>query len=579
MSEIKNVFEHQRFRLRTPDGESVSKSFRQLMTEPDAPYAMNYAQAFYDVAALNLLSFLAQIAFEPESAGALVEHLESPMSESEFEAGIAPLRSRCALNGDGPRFMQAPAPFDKKKATGVDVAVFISAKGDRQFLHRADADWAVPLEQAGLFLFARNTFYEGTAGRGYQKGTNGDTPVRVLVTAPAARDTIWLRQSVWLNVLSREQQNQYSGAYARPEFLNEGGFDGLFWSDPPTDDVAAGASTLRAGLGWMSAYHWLWYEEAHGVCPLTGEAVTGFVARKASKKSTGIGYGTGGDLDSGTRADRLFRHPNVPNQKRWDRKTKEFVGEAPTMVHRMEGLTSAVGATFFGGRSWSDGAAFVLAPAVDQVYSSGLKDWFFRSGHIPAVTVFGFHMLSGQKNVHGGIEMDTFKLPLVGQNALETAEINEIGSTILHRASTFAEEAGRRLAQAVQRTVGAGVRAEVGDDGAIRINNKLEKPPSVDDPFARDVLRAYWRHVRDHLAQLAGKVANDASSGPSTLISVSDERILQFEEQLIREIKRLYSPVFEHCSTLPRTMPYAFAAKRMLNSALKKIRSFQPEAV
>ena len=249
------------------------------------------------------------------------------------------------------------------------------------------------------------------------------------------------------------------------------------------------------------------------------------------------------------------------------------------MVHRMEGLTSAVGATFFGGRSLNDGAAFVLAPAVDQTYSERLKNWFYDNGTHPMAMVFGFHMLSNQKNVHGGIEMDSFRLPLVGENEPETSAINEIGSDILHKASTFAEEAGRKLAQAVQRTVGAGVRSEIVEDGVIRIKPKLESTPSVDDPFGRDVLAAYWRYVRLRLAQLAARVATDASDGPGALIMVSDERVHEFEEDVIREIRQLYSPVFDHHSTLPRTMPYAFTAKRMLNSALKKIRSFQPEAV
>lgn len=580
MNDIKNVFEHQLFRLRTPDGQSVSKSFKQLMTEPDAPYALDYAQAFYDVAALNLMTFLAQLAFEPENADELVQQLESPMSEEAYKTGVSPLRARCALNGEGPRFMQAPGPFEeKKKASGIDVAVFISAKGDRQFLHRANDEWAVPVDQAGLFLFARNTFFEGTAGRGYQKGTNGDTPVRVYLSWTAEHETMWLRRTIWMNVLSRHQQRQYPGAFADAKSLRDGQYDGLFWERPPIDDIPVGGVTLRAGLGWMSAYHWLWYEDNEGICPLTGEIVSGTVARAASKKSTGIGYGTAGDLESGARADRLFRHPNVPNQKRWDNKTKEFVGEIPTTVQRLEGLAGAIGATFFGGRSASDGAAYVLAPVVDQSYVDVLQKWFLRSRRTPSANVFGFHMLSNQKNVHGGIEQDSFSLPLFGKDPLEIAEINEVASGILYRASTFAEDASRRLAQAVQRTVGAGVRAEVGEDGSIRLKNKLESTPSVEDPFGRDVLATYWRSVRNMLSDLAGVVASDAKDGHAHLSDLSDKRIGDFEEGLIREIRLLYRPVFEQYSTLPRTMPYAHTANRMLNSALKKIRTFQPETV
>ncbi len=109
-----NVFEHQRFRLRTTGVERLEKSFRELLTEPDAPYALDYAQAFYDVAALNLMSSLAQWLFEPADAAELARRLEAPMSAQEFEARVAPWRARFALTGDGPRFMQAHAPFDER---------------------------------------------------------------------------------------------------------------------------------------------------------------------------------------------------------------------------------------------------------------------------------------------------------------------------------------------------------------------------------------------------------------------------------------------------------------------------------
>ena len=567
MTDPLNVFDHQRFRLRTPSGEPVEKSFKQLLTESDAPYVLDYAQAFYDVAALNLLAYLAQVAFEPADADALAERLAAPMSEADFEAAVAPLRGRFALTGDGPRFMQAPEPFDEKKAAGLDVAVFISAKGDRQFLHRADADWAVSPEQAGLFLFARNTFYEGTGGRGYQKGTNGDTPVRVLVTDPAEGDALWLRRTIWLNVLARDRQREYAGAYAEPG----SGYDGFFWADPPNDDVPVGGITLRAGLGWMSAYHWLWYEEGGGICPLTGEHVEGLVARTASKRSTGIGYGSKGDLDSGVRAERLFRHPNVPTEKLYD-KNRNVTGERPFLVQRTEGLTDAIGAAFFGGLSDRGTARYTLAPVVWQLYAEPIQ----ALGLSTHLRVFGFHMLSNQKNVHGGIEQSAFAYTPISPEAPQALLVLDTAANLMGQAADFASGAARALGQAVQRTAGAGVRAEETEDGQIRLK-KLEKTPSVDDPFGRDTLNAFWRAVQRHLVDHAGDIARTAEGGPDAL-SV-DALALQaaWEERIVREARRHYRPVFEHYSTLPRTMPYAHAAQRMLNGTLKKIRSTQPE--
>ncbi|RME60834.1 MAG: type I-E CRISPR-associated protein Cse1/CasA [Caldilineae bacterium] len=593
MPDPMNVFEHQRFRLRTPEGERVEKSFRELLTEPDAPYALDYAQAFYDVAALNLMSFLAQWLFEPADAAELAGRIAAPMTDAEFEARVAPWRERFALTGDGPRFMQAPAPFDEKKAEGLEVAVFISARGDRQFLHRADADWAVSPEQAGLFLFARNTFYEGTGGRGYQKGTNGDTPVRVLVTDPGPDGTLWLRRTIWLNVLSRAQQREYAGAYADPHALRPGDYDGLFWADPPEADVPVGGITLRAGLGWMTAYHWLWYEKGEGICPVTGERVEGLVARKASKKSTGIAYGTKGDVESGARADRLFRHPNVPSEKLYDRKTGDVTGERPFLVQRIEGITEAIGAAFFGGLSDRDRAAYTLAPVVAQLSASPLRRWFLREGRKPGAFVFGFHMLSKQKNVHGGIEQDTFYLPLLGDDPAQRARLMETGARLMHEASVFASKVSEELRKAVRRTQGVdaelkGVngKLKLQEDGPFRLEDKRKnlrdkpnplKNPDGGIPFGRDTLAAFWRAVQGHLIDYAGRIADVAGRGPDAL--VAEETVLKagWEETVIREVWQQYQPVFEHYSTLPRTMPYAHAARKMLYKEISKARSVKPE--
>src|SRR5690606_36746553 len=105
-------------------------------------------------------------------------------------------------------------------------------------------------------------------------------------------------------------------------------------------------------------------------------------------------------------------------------------------------------------------------------------------------------MLSNQKNVHGGIERDSFRLPLLGKSTAETVLLMETAARLVRDASTFASEAARALGQALQRTAGAGVRAEETEDGDIRLK-KLEKTPTVDDPFGRDTLTAFWRRVHD----------------------------------------------------------------------------------
>ncbi len=577
-AETPNAFEDQRFRLRTPSGERVTRSFREIVTEgdPHASYALDYPQAFYNIAALNLLALLAQWAFEPQDAAELAARVEAPLTDAEFERGVGRLRQRFALAGDGPRFMQAPAAGDPKKARPVEEAVLITHAGDKSFLHRADPEWAVGPGQAALFLFTRNTFYEGTGGRGYQKGTNGDTPVRSLVTVPAEGDAIRLRQSLWLNVLSGDRQETYEGEYARPG----DGYDGLFWEAPPEDDVPVGGITLRAGLGWMTAFHWLWTEplDAPAVCVVTGEPLAAgeTAARTLSKWTTGVAYGAKGDLDAGTKADRLFRHPNVPLARVYD-KTGDSVGLRPFLVERTRGLVDAVGGSFFG--ATAAGSRFEPAPAVAQLAEAPL--WSLA---LPVrLSVFGFHMLSNQKNVHGGIETDSFRYtPLVAATEPDTVVVNEQAAEVLYIAGRFAERAARDLNTAVQRAAGLGVRADLdAASGRISVKPKLASTPSVDDPFGADTLGAYWRDVQHALGLFALDVAGAARASsdlvtPAALAAARGDLLGDWEDRIVGLVWHHFRPVYDHHILDARTMPYAAAAHRMLAGALKKHRTMQP---
>lgn len=583
MPDLLNVFEHQRFRLRTPIGEPVEKTFRQLLTEPDAAYALDYAQAFYDVAALNLMAFLAQAAFEPATVEELAGRFAAPMAEADFEEAVAPLRKRFALTGDGPRFMQAPDETWVSGREPIGRAILSThaapneKQDDKRFLSRLDPDWVVSIEQSALFLFARNTFFPGMLG-GHKKGPNGNNPIRVLITDPADGDALWLRRTVWLNVLAREQQREYPGAYADPDALRPGEYNDFFWVNPPRGDIPAGGITLRSALGWMSDYYWLYFEQRSddGVCPLTGRQEDGPVAREMGRKSTRIAYG-----DS---SDSLFRHPNVPIEKLYDAKARDWTGKRPFRVHRTEGLANAIGAVFFGGRSQEDRTAFVLAPAVDQAQAPPLRRAFARAGRQPAALVFGFHMLSNQKNVHGGIEQDTFTLPLLGSTLSETQRLMASASKLMYQAGAVAEKAAQYLRKAVKRAQGVDAELNLREDGSFQLvdkrknlrdkTNPSQNPDGV--PFGRDTLAAFWRAVQHHLVDHAGAIAHAAADGPDALTDQGDALREQWADTVVRDVRRQFEPVFEHYATLPRTMPYAHAALRLLNADLKKLRPTQP---
>jgi hypothetical protein len=564
--ELLNVFEHQLFLLRRPDGTRLKKSFREIVTEPDTAYALDYPQEFFNVDALSLMAYLAQVAFEPETVAELAERVRNPLNDAEFEAVIAPLRTHFLLNGDGPRFMQGPPPLPAAESEPLSVVVMIAPKGERQFLYRPNVEWGIASEQAGLLLFMRNTFYEGTGGRTYQKGVNGDTPVRTMVTIQGGQDTLLLRQSVWLNVLSRSfQRDQYEGDYGQsnePDVYN-----GYFWETPPIDTVPVGKITVRAALGWMTAFHWLHFEEIEGekVCPVTGEPTRGVVAERTSKRSSGIAYGTKSDTETGISSDRFFRHPNVPTHRTYyDKKAEIWRNEQAFLVDRTRGFVNAMGSAFFGATSNDANNSMIVAPVVAQSHSR-----FIRQLTIPLrLLVFGFNMLPKRKrNVHGGYEIDTFRMPLLGVDDMQKSRLqSELARQWINAAANTAEEIGNTLQRTIQIAAGVGVRVKTDEKGAILLV-KVKLKSIEDYDFGRDVLTGYWRDMQRALAEHALYIAEEATDASS----LADFRVQTAWNTVVRRLAQAhFDPIFDRYHVQTRTMPLAFIAQKILHFQLNK---------
>ena len=601
MSDLPNVFEHQRFRVRTPDGARLARSFRELVTataddgtalDPDEALALDYPQEYVNAAALGLLAYLAQVAFEPATARDLADRVRTPLTASEYETAVGPLRAHFRLDGDGPRFMQGrpPAAADVKKATRPLDSMLLGVPAppnhltDKAFLNRPPAGLAVAHEQAALLCFARNTFYEGTGGSGFQKGVNGDTPVRTLLTDPAAGDAVRLRRSLWLNVLTAETQQAYPARYARVG--DAAAYDGLFWETPPGGAVALGRITLRAALGWMSATHWLLFGEtdAPHVCAVTGETISGRLATHVVKQSTGVPYGTKSTKDDdggGENASRLFHHPNVPLQKVRDRKTGEPAGERPYNVDRTRGLADAVGASFF-----ASGREGHVEPAPAVVQLQRYRE-LYREVRAPRLAVFGFHMLSGQKNVHGGFEADTFRFALPDPDGAADADgrMRE-AATLLHDATEYADRAAYALSSAVQMASGAGVRRpdEANEGGRPSVAARPPEARKTTDGrgLLGDAVARFWRAVQrgepgvpapfpDGLHGLVEALARVAGEGDAFNTEAVRAAVLGPWDASVRAwALRAFSDAAAPYRTAPRTLPLVPVAERMLRGALRK---------
>jgi hypothetical protein len=294
------------------------------------------------------------------------------------------------------------------------------------------------------------------------------------------------------------------------------------------------------------------------------------VAPRVTKRSTGIAYGAKADTESDVRADRHFRHPNVPTYKTRNRKTGMYENERAYQVDRTTGLVESLGAAFFGQRAHSDEDGSFVAPAVGQLSADALH----RRGKRARLLVFGFHMLSAKKNVHGGYELDDFVLHLLGRTENEASALNKMARDRMEEAGAFASAVAKALQRALQMTAGAGVRAREHEDGRI-IVEKSEIIRSSDYAFGRDLLADFWRVVQQRLREFATRIAEIAEEGPAGLAQARETLQLWWEDTIAHEAWRLYLPVFGAYSTLPRNMPYAHAARRIFSKALQSARTIQ----
>lgn len=584
-----NVFDHQRFLVRRADGTRTTRSFRELLTattddgrplDPDEPLVLDYPHVFFNVGALGLMMYLVHVAFEPEDGDELVQRLEVPVPMDEFETRIAPLRTRFTIDGSGTsRFMQGPPPEPDAKGKlprPDDVStILLTVRKDNslnkmEWLNRPDTTWTVALDQVPLLLFTRNTFYEAAGGAGYQKGTAGDVPIRTLLLERANDRLVRLRRSVWLNVLHRQfQKDRFPADIA----VDLRGYDGFMWEALPEGDVPTGGTTLRAGLGWMVAYHYLEVteipEDAPATCMVTGHPLTGRAATGVWKRATGIAYGTKGDEDSGTRASRLFRHPNVPTYAVLDKKTGNYGEERQQTVHRTRGLVDTMGAIFFGSEHDGSTVSHRMAPVLEQLYEQygSLKSYARR--HSLMLQVFGFHMVGSMGGKHSGFENDFYRYPVLhGETPSETSYLLRIARELMHKASEQANTVAGLLQRALQETAAVAVEWSADEHGHLSIKRK-EKKTAADFEFGRDTLTAYWTGVGSLVRGFVAQIA-DRATDPATLAAAHTDLLQRWGEDLAALARRLYRPHFDDCSTQPKTMPFAHHAARRFYTTLKK---------
>lgn len=571
-----NVFEHQRFLLRTrpPEGgpgDQLRLSWKEIMTGPDQALRFDYPLEYMNVAALGLCAALTQAVFDPADAEELVGRLMTPLIEDEIEKAIAPLRDAFAIDGKRP-FLQGPEPKRDAKGrldTGSLSEILLTVKkGDKEFLNRPIDEWGVAIDQIPLLLFSRSTFFEKSAGRGYLTGTSGDLEIR---TFPIDRGS--LRRTIWLNVLTRENQTK--------DFIAAGAgsdkdYDSWMWLSPPKGgEVAQGRISLRSGLFWMVANGWIDIREldSERLCIVTGEPIPAGERAGTGVVVTATSIGFGAKVPNAQGVDvrqSFFEHPNGPYKVITPEKTG-IPFTTHLSVEENRGLIGQMGGLFFATGRARKTEAIHIAPIVKQLtdLQGVLEDDHDVEGRDRYdLLCFGFNMLSSKKNVHGGYASELFTYPILGRNLEDREVALDAAEAIVNGAAQITRSIEYALHRAIQRCTMTATDSE-DNDGVVTFKEK-EKINS--SGMMNDATAELWSNAGDELRLLLIEI--DKLKESSDEIRRNEQTLLdRWTDAMVRHAERIFHRYFNTYSVSPQHLLAAHDARRLFYSLIRNIDS------
>lgn len=261
-------------------GHSTHISLQTLLCTQTQPWVLHLPRDDMEMAAIELLIAIAQVLWTPKDIREWVRRIATPLSEAEYQQGISPYSDWFSLDHPQWPFMQvrkvkAAEPTDMAKLfpglTGATNSCFVNQPG-------VAAAACGGCSAIALFNQASNA--PGFGG-GFKAGLRGSAPVTTLVQGPD------LRQTVWLNVLTRESLDtlaiEWGSAMEEPT-----------WVVPIKEDsVIPGARIgLLRGLLWQPAHIELLPAAEGGRCHCCGQVVDklyrGFNKAKFNYKVEGL---------------------------------------------------------------------------------------------------------------------------------------------------------------------------------------------------------------------------------------------------------------------------------------------------
>lgn len=172
-------------------------TYRELLCQPGT-WRVSLPRDDLELACLQLLVSMTQIMFLPENDDELLDRMDEPLTDAEFETGIAPCADWFDLRHPTQPFMQTRGVKAKEDTPIQKLLIGLPDGNNHCFFNEVGEVAALSAPAAAIALF-NQAINCPSFGGGFKGSLRGGAPITTLVDGPD------LRQQVWRNVLTEER--------------------------------------------------------------------------------------------------------------------------------------------------------------------------------------------------------------------------------------------------------------------------------------------------------------------------------------------------------------------------------------
>jgi CRISPR system Cascade subunit CasA len=235
-------------------------SLRTLLCGAGTVWQPHLPRDDMELALVQLLCALAQVCWMPKDKSAWLRRVQRPLSDADYQAGIAPYTDWFQLDHAQYPFMQV-REVAAKEPTGMDKLLpGLDSSSNSCFVNQPGLATGLCGGCTAIALFNQSTQAPGFGG-GFKQGLKGVGVSTLLRMAD-------LRMTIWLNVLSDESLDR-QGLQTWRELTNQK----PTWIDPILSNSTFPAASigLLRGLFWQPLHLRLGEPEGAGLCSCCGQ--------------------------------------------------------------------------------------------------------------------------------------------------------------------------------------------------------------------------------------------------------------------------------------------------------------------